>query len=84
MWPACTRPPCVAFTTGIFVRRPMISASKDSRCALKWVMTTSAASSWSGIEANSCSRASTPPADAPTPTMKNLSSASDRASAVLT
>src|SRR5438045_2077902 len=56
------------------VSRARISGSMLSRFGARWVTTTKAMPGSDGITLNRCSSASTPPADAPTPTMgKRLS-----------
>src|SRR5689334_25306447 len=51
------------------VSRAKISGSKLSRCGARWVTTTKAMPGSVGMALNRCSSASTPPAEAPTPTM---------------
>src|SRR5262245_31617389 len=53
------------------VSRARISGSKLSRLGARWVTTTKAMPGSDGMALNKCSSASTPPAEAPTPTMGN-------------
>ena len=58
--------------TGIRVARPRISDSILSRSGGRWVTTTNANPLPAGRDLKNCSSASTPPAEAPMPTMGRL------------
>src|SRR5262245_2387491 len=60
---------CSATSTGMRVCRARISGSMVSRFGARWVTTTNAIPGLGGIPLNRASSASTPPAEAPTPTM---------------
>src|SRR5262245_43211138 len=60
---------CSAVSTGIEVWRARISGSRLSRLGARWVTTMNAIPGAAGMALNRCSSASTPPAEAPTPTI---------------
>src|ERR1700738_5375841 len=64
--------PSRASTTGIWVARPIISASMLSRLGGRWVTTTKPMPLSAGVDLKKRSSASTPPAEAPMPTIGRL------------
>ena len=66
--------PSAASLTGMLVARPRISAKALSRPGARWVTTTKAMPLSAGIARTRLRSASSPPAEAPMPTMVMLGS----------